>query len=542
MTSNRASTTVIRGTAIVGGLTLLSRMLGMFRDLLFASLFGASAIADAFFVAFRIPNILRSFVAEGALTSAFVPVFSTDLRKNDEQAQQTLESVTSLLCCITAVLTILGVALAPFWVTLFAPGFARDSEQQQMCVWLLRIMMPYIMFVSLVAMLNGALNTLKVFGAAAMAQVVMNIVLIAGAGIAFFTSDSERAFTIAIAVIIGGLMQVLVQIPALKRGGFQFRFSTKLITSSTREILWLMAPAIVGAAIYQLSMLANTILASLLETGSVSWLFYADRLAQLPIGIFSVALASVLLPTLSNAMASDNTEEFRSNFINALRYTSFVIIPTAFGLAALAPALVSVLFERGAFGATSTAKTALAVQMLCIGLWGVSCHSMTVRAFIARKDTRTPTIFGALTLILSICCALLFMGPISVIPDQPITVVIHALQSGPLSIFPSTSLGHAGLALATGLATTISFLALALALSQRIPELDWLPFLRCSARSLIAGSVMYAVVIQVIATLSPAMQLIVGIPCGALTYSILSFLTKSSELQETFALLVRKTR
>lgn len=539
MSTESSSKTLIRGASIVSSLTILSRILGLIRDLIFASLFGASFIADAFFVAFRIPNILRSFVAEGALTSAFVPVFASEIEKDREGAQNTLTTVTSLLLLTTLSLALLGVIFSEELVSLFAPGFYADRQRADLCATLLRIMMPYVVFVSLVAMLNGALNTVKIFGAAAFAQVAMNLTLIIGGIIAYTFPDDSRAHLIATAVIVGGMAQIIVQLPALKKAGFVLRVSTKLITPASKEILRLIAPALIGAAVYQITMIINTVLASLLRTGSVSWLFYADRLAQLPIGIFSIALASVLLPTLSNAAAQENSEDFARNYINSLRYTSFIIIPTAFGLFLLAHPLITLIFQRGAFSADSTLNTSLALQMLALGIWGISCHSMSVRTLIAKKDTVTPTIIGAISLLIGLISALILMGPPVEISSITSTGVRQA-QNMLGTVIPLQNLGHAGLALSSTLASCVSFLLLTVIISRRIKGIDWKLFITATIKALLAGAFMAGgLVVFIELTDSALAQLLLGIPLGIVLYGLFSFLLKNNEMQETFQLLTR---
>jgi len=250
VTTDNHSRTIVRGTGVVSALTLLSRLLGFVRDVLVARLFGASYIADAFFVAFRIPNLLRSFVAEGALTSAFVPVFSQELRAGHERAQAALSAVGTLLFIATALISFLGIIGAELIVELFAPGFGADPAKLDLCVLLTQIMLPFIICVSFVAMLNGALNSARIFGAAAWAQVWMNVALIGGALFAGYYAERNAAIILAISVIIGGIIQVVVQLPALRRAGFHLYPTRAIATAPVKEVLRLMVPATIGAAVY----------------------------------------------------------------------------------------------------------------------------------------------------------------------------------------------------------------------------------------------------------------------------------------------------
>ncbi|MCO6430340.1 MAG: murein biosynthesis integral membrane protein MurJ [Deltaproteobacteria bacterium] len=486
------SGSLLRGTSVVASLTLLSRVFGFVRDLLLARIFGAGSLSDCFFVAFRIPNLLRSFVAEGALTSAFVPVFSDSLSQGRSQAQSTLAVVTGFILFITCALSIAGIVFADFIVGIMAPGFLRDPQVFSLCVLLTRLMLPYIIFVSLVAMLNAALNTVQIFGAAAFAQVVMNLVLIAGALIAAAFTGAAAVKILAYSVVVGGAVQVLVQLPALSRSGFTLRPSFSLRNSAIRQLTVLMAPALVGASVYQLSQFLNTLFASILGMGSVSWLFYADRLSQLPIGIFSIALASVLLPALSTARAAGDDTKFSSSLINSLRYTSFFIIPVAAVLFIFAEPFIAWMFERGAFTSDDTAMTALAVQGFAIGAWGISCHSMISRAFIAGKDTVTPTVVGIFTLILNVFFALLFMGRLQSVESSALSQFAAALQAPLLQVFPSFNLQHAGLALASSLSSTISFLLMLAIFKRRSNQVQFGAFTSASVRAAAAVAIAIA--------------------------------------------------
>lgn len=446
---------ILRGTSVVAVTTLLSRLLGFIRDLLVAALFGASQYADAFFVAFRIPNLLRSFVAEGALTSAFVPIFS-DANKNGKQAaQNTFELVLTFLLVVTIILSILGIYFAGDIVSMLAPGFQSNPEKYSLAVLLTQLMFPYVIFISVVALVNGALNTLHIFGAGAWAQVVMNLVLIFGAIPCFFVSPMLGTILLAISVLFGGFFQILFQVPALNKGGLKFGLQKNIFSREIGDLLKLMLPAIIGASIYQISIFMSTLLASLLPEGSVSWLFYADRVAQFPLGIFSIALSSVLLPLLANDQAADNKESFARNLGNSLRYTSFVIMPFSALLLALAEPIVALLFERGAFSAESSRQTALALQALALGLWATSCHSMLVKAFIARKDTVTPTVVGAVSLVVGLLAGLILMGP--VVNSGSVSAFILSLQH-----FFTEALGyefnlrHVGLALSSSISAWMS--------------------------------------------------------------------------------------
>lgn len=534
---------LLRGTAIVSVLTLLSRLLGFCRDLLVARLLGASLFADAFFVAFRIPNLLRSFVAEGALTSAFTPVFSSALTKGKDEARETVRRIIGFLLLITLALTGLLVVCAPAIIDLIAPGFRGDGSKFELCVKLTRMMAPYIACVSLIALINAALNALNIFGASAWAQVVMNIVLIFGAFVATPFDLTTATVVLAVSVLIGGVVQVLFQVPACRRSGLSLKPSARLFSRDVRDVVKLMIPATLGASVYQITIFMSTILASLLPSGSVSWLFYADRVAQFPIGVFSVALASVLLPALSNASAKSDDSSFTRNLSNSLRYTSFCVIPMSVGIAVLAVPITKLLFERGAFDQVSSLKTAIALQALCFGLWASSCYSMLARAFIARKDTLTPSLIGLVSLMINLVASLSLMGTLKVGSDAGfISNALGAIQMGMTRVFSvSLSLGHVGLAAASSIAALAS-LALALLLFRfKLGVFPWSDFISATWRSLAASLCMAMVVKLVIGTVqSPLWVCVFSVFLGAITFIVASFLVNSRELKE--ALLVTRAK
>jgi putative peptidoglycan lipid II flippase len=444
---------------------------------------------------------------------------------------------------ITIPMSLLGVIYAPEVIRVIAPGFASDSEKLELCVLLTRIMMPYIACVSVIAMINSALNALAIFGASAWAQVVMNLVLIAGA-LAALPFDPRTTTTIlAVSVLIGGAIQILAQLPAVRRGGLSLRPSLELGHRDIREVLRLMIPATIGASVYQITIFLATLLASLLAEGSVSWLFYADRIAQFPLGIFSIALASVLLPALANASAADDHDTFRGGLSNSLRYTSFIILPMASGIWALALPLTELLFERGAFSHHSSLMTAQALQALAFGLWATSCHSMVVRAFIARKDTITPTLIGVGSLVINVATALLLMGPIEPHGDLLSESVAHT-QSALYSLIPwRSSLGHVGLAAASSVAAFCSLVVVLALFTVRIGNFPWRDFLTSTARSALASLVMACTVSWIAARgFSAATAVLAGLAVAVPVYILVCAVLLSPELRETAQVILRLSK
>ena len=536
---------LLRGTAIVSLVTLLSRVLGFVRDLLVANLLGASLYADAFFVAFRIPNLLRSFVAEGALTSAFTPVFSTSLTQGVSSARETMKRVLGFLLLVTTAITGAMIICAPTVVRYIAPGFQGEEGKFALCVELTRIMAPYIVCISIIAMLNAALNALNIFGTSAWAQVIMNVVLIIGALVALPLDMPSAVIALSVSVLLGGLIQVITQIPACHRSGLSLKPSWRILSRDVSDVVRLMIPATIGASIYQITIFIGTILASLLPSGSVSWLFYADRVAQFPIGIFSVALASVLLPALSNASARADEVAFSGNISNSLRFTSFCVIPMASGIWALALPITKMLFERGAFDHESSINTARALQALCFGLWAASCHSMLVRAFIARRDTLTPSIIGAGSLVVYLITSLICMGPLELHDGAGfISHFIVSMQHNLISLIPlSAKMGHVGLALASSISACFSLMLVILLFGLKVARFPWSVFISSTLRSLIASIFM---VLAIQSTLhlwsSPLVACTVGILLGVASFTIVSHLLKSKELGDLTATLSSKLR
>lgn len=544
MASTNARTSLLRGTSIVASLTLLSRLLGFVRELFVAKLLGATPIADAFFVAFRIPNLLRSFVAEGALTSAFVPVFTTSLKDGLDTAKTTLREVTGFLVLVTSLLSAIGILFAPEIVETMAPGFRDDPEQLKLCIELTRIMIPYIACVSIIAMVSSALNAVQIFGTAAWAQVWMNIVLIAGAYAAFFFAAGHQAYVLAWSVLIGGVTQLATQLPRLRRAGFSIMRPIFRFGSSTRELVWLMLPAIIGGSIYQVSIFTATVLASLIESGAVSWLSYADRIAQLPIGVFSIALASVLLPSLARAHSSDDAGSFQKSLSDSLRFTSFLILPLAGGIFALSLPITKLLFEHGAFTARDAYQTSLALQALALGLWASSCHSMLVRSFIARKDTVTPTLVGLLSFVANILIALSVMGIPETKQSGPLASTLLGLQETLLRFVPfSYHLGHAGIALATSLASYVALFTLAAIATTTKSFNFWTPFLKSSWKSMLATVGMVVVVRYSTSGIGgPLTQFLVGTAVGIVVFFAGLLVLRSTELKESLTVLGRIRR
>jgi putative peptidoglycan lipid II flippase len=472
-----------------------------------------------------------------------VPVFSSALARSQEEARIAFKKVAGFVLYLTISLTLLGIAFTPQILSVIAPGFSESPEKLALTIQLTRMMLPYIICVSIIAMLNSALNTLKVFGASAWAQVIMNLVLIVGALCALPFDLQTATVVLAISVVIGGIIQVIAQIPACRKVGLPTAASRDPRSPHVKEVVRLMIPATLGASVYQLNIFISTLLASLLAEGSISWLFYADRVAQFPVGIFTIALASVLLPMLANASANADGDKFRAGLSDSLRFTTFAMLPMAGGIWALAIPLTTLLFERGAFSHNSTLMTAAAIQAMALGLWATSCYSMVMRAFIAKKDTVTPTLIGICSLITYLISALALMGPIVASSDS-LTASIIAIQSLVVSFLPPIiPQAHVGLALASSIGALVS-LALAITLyTVKIGSFPWRPFLGSLARSIVATLVMItAVRVFTPFNASPLVTCVVGVSLGVASYLVAIFALRSHELRDAMAVIRRKLK
>jgi putative peptidoglycan lipid II flippase len=427
---------LLKNTAIVGSMTLVSRVLGLVRDVVLARWFGANAAMDAFFVAFKIPNFLRRLFAEGAFSQAFVPIIS-EYREQRTHAsvQQLVNKVGGTMLGILSMLSIIGVLASPVLVTIFAPGFLlADSEQFGLAAHMLRMTFPYILFISLVAFAAGILNTYGRFAAASFVSVWLNVVLI-GAAILVSPYLAQPELALAAGVFAAGLVQVLFLLPSLKRIGLVPKPSWGWQDTGVRRIMKLMLPGIVGSSVAQINLLFDTLIASFLVAGSVSWLYYSDRLVEFPLGVFAIALSTVILPSLSRSHANDSAEEFSHTVDWGLRMVLLIGIPSAAGLLVLARPMLATLFNYGDFDAADVDMSGLSLMAYAVGLPAFMLVKVLAPAFYSRKDTTTPVRIAVVALFTNMTLNLLFVIPM-VMLDIP----------GP----------HAGLALATSAAAWVN--------------------------------------------------------------------------------------
>ena len=463
---NEEAGKLTRAAATVGVFTLLSRVTGLLRDVVIGFLFGAQGAADAYFVAFRIPNLLRRLTAEGALTVSFVPVFTNYMSKEGKaEAVKVTQIVFSFVTIFLGLITFLGVIFAGPLTRFFAPGFLQEPEKFQLAVSLTRWMFPYIFFVSLVALAMGILNSLRHFMAPAMSPVLFNLCNIASA-ILFYRLLPEPILGLAFGVLIGGAAQLLFQVPYLLKHGIHLRFNFNFKHPGLGRLLYLMGPAAFGAAVYQINVLVSTMLASFLPSGSVSYLYYADRFLEFPVGIFAIALGTAALPSFSMLVVTGNITELRATLAYALRIVNFICLPATAGLAVLAIPLFAVFFQRGAFDIDATMNSARALVFFSLGLWSISGTKLVAPVFYAMEDTKTPVLVGIIAFLINFAASLALMGNINAEANSA-GFISQAVASATAHI-GLIELGHGGLALATSLSSLCNFFILVFVLNRRL--------------------------------------------------------------------------
>ena len=397
-----SGTGLARKTSIVGGMTLISRILGLLRDVVFARYFGAGLLMDAFLVANRIPNMLRRFFAEGAFSAGFVPVMARYREKHEhEDAREFIDSVSGTFGVILFVVTLVGVVAAPILVLIVAPGFVGEGGDLDLAAVMLRFTFPYLFFVSLTAFAGGILNTYGRFGVPALTPVLLNIVLIAAA-VWLSPRLEQPIMALAYAVLIAGVFQLLFQLPFLANIHALPRPKWAPKHEGVKRAFKLMVPAIFGSSAAQINVLLGGIIASLLPVGSISYLYFSDRLMEFPLGIFGIALGTVTLPYLSRLWANNDKTAFSQTLDWSLRLALLIAVPAAIGLFVLAEPLVTALFYGGVFDENAVRMTALALKAYALGLVGFSFVKILAPAYFAREDTKTPVRIAVLALIVNL--------------------------------------------------------------------------------------------------------------------------------------------
>jgi putative peptidoglycan lipid II flippase len=451
---------VVGALGSIGGATLASRVLGFVRDAVVAQVFGAGPITDAFFVAFRIPNILRRLLAEGALSTAVIPVF-TDYAMTRPRAEllRMLRATLGAALIVLGITSLVGLLIAPWLLTIIAPGFAADPEQFSLAARLTRIMFPYLLLVGLSAFAMGVLNSQGRFFAAALGPAMLNLGMIA-AVLALAHHVDPPVLSLAFGVLLGGVGQLLVQVPDLRRTGLLVAPSRDLRHPALIRIARLLLPAVFGLAAVQVMVFVNTLLASLLPVGSISFLYYADRVMEFPLGIFGIALASASLPAMARLAAARDTAGVAGTLNFALRLAVFVSVPATVGLVLLSTPITRVLFQRGRFGPEDTAATAIALIWYAVGLVGFAGARIAAQAFYAVARPGIAVRLGALAIAVNLIAAVALMRP----------------------------MGHAGLALASSIGAYVNLFGLLWAARRDFGPLGGRALARSALRTLAASA------------------------------------------------------
>ena len=461
---------VTRAAGIVGVATLLSRILGYVRDMVLATFFGAGMFADAFIAAFRIPNLLRRLFGEGSLSIAFVPVFTETMINGDpDDGHRLAASALKLLLVVLSLVTLIGIIASPMIVHIIAPGFAREPGKMALTITLTRLMFPYLIMIGAVALCMGILNVLGHFTAPAIAPVLLNLSMIGAVFGVSRLSDSQtvRVLGLAGGVLMGGILQLALQLPFLVRHGIRFWKRSGLWHPAMKKVGILLLPTIFGAAVYQINILVGTLLASLLAEGSVSYLYYADRLVQFPLGIFGQATATAVLPSLSRQAAGGDYAALGDTFSHAMSLVLFITIPAMVGLILLREPIVTLLFQRGAFDQQTMRLTSVALLYYALGLWAFSAVRIVVATFYAMQDTRTPVITAVISIAVNLILGMCLMKP----------------------------LRHGGLALATSLASMVNLALMVYLLRKKLGLIRWRPILTSCLKTIFASAMMAFVVL-----------------------------------------------
>ncbi len=394
-----------RAFATVGGLTMVSRLLGFVRDILIAAALGSGVVADAFFVAFRFPNLFRRLFGEGAFNAAFVPLFARRLEGEGEgQAHRFAEEAMSVLATTLIAFSIVMMAAMPWLMLILAPGFSEDPAKYDLAVLLSQVTFPYLLCMSLVALLSGVLNSLNRFWAAAAAPILLNVILIAAISLAIWLGFAQRfgaGIILAIGVTVAGVAQLLMLWFAVRRAGLKLSFRWPRYTPGVKRLVELGIPGVLAGGITQINIVVGTIIASL-QAGAVSYLYYADRLYQLPLGIVGVAIGVVLLPDLARKLRAGDRESAMDSQNRSLEFALLLTLPAAVALTIAAEPIVRVLFERGAFTAADTNATSLALSAFAIGLPAFVLIKVFQPAYFAREDTKTPMRFAAVNMVVNV--------------------------------------------------------------------------------------------------------------------------------------------
>jgi len=516
---------VAKAAGVVGAATLASRLMGYFRDMVMSWAFGTGMAADAFYVAYRIPNLLRELLAEGSMSAAFIPVFTETLTKESkESARHLANAVFARLLVILVVLTGLGIIFAPYVVKAIAWGWAYKAEHDKyvLGVTLTRMMFPYLLFIGMAALAMGMLNSLRAFLTPALSPVMLNVMQISAVVLSvYFLADPIQG--VAVGVVLGGLCQFLIQVPGLKRQGMMLRPQFSPSHPGVLKIARLAGPVFFSSSVNQFNIFIGTIFASFLATGSITYLFYGMRFIHFPLGIFGIAIATAVLPTMSAQAARQEHEEFRETLSLGIRLVFFIMFPAMAGLIMLRVPIVNLMLEHGQFDRISTQGVSAALLYYAVGLWAMAGVRIVSQAFYALQDTKTPVKIAVLAVLTNIVLSAAFVA--------------------------WTRLDHGGLALATSLAATLNITLLTIKLRKKIGRMDGrrilISLLKIIPASVAMGGIGWWVSNQPVwdktgNTLLKAELLVGGMAASMLFYITVMWVLRSEELRFMTRLVRRK--
>lgn len=453
---------VTKAAALMSVATFISRILGYVKDMILAVFFGATGLSDTFFVAFRIPNLLRELFAEGSMSSAFIPVLTeSQTRQGLEEAKRLVRVMFTFILFFVGLICVAGIILAPAIVAILAPGFLNMPEKFSLTTLLTRMMFPFLLFISLAALAMGSLNARRIFFIPALAPAMLNVVIISSV-LLLAPTMKQPIISVAIGVALGGLIQFVFQLPSFFKNGYSLRPEYDFRHPGLKKISILILPATMGMAVAQINIFISTILASYLSEGSITYLYYSMRLIQFPIGIFGVAMGMAALPTLSEHAVKGEFDKLRDDFSFVLRILFFMTIPAMVGLIALREPIVNILFQRGKFDYVATTGTTEALLFYSLGIWAIVAVRIVTVSFYSMQDTKTPVKSAIIALITNIILSLVFMGPLK----------------------------HSGLALANTIASAVNFTVLFFLLRARLGRLGGRNIVRSFIKIFIASSVM----------------------------------------------------
>jgi putative peptidoglycan lipid II flippase len=502
---------IVKATGFISLATFLSRILGYIKDMILAKYFGATGLSDVFFVAFRIPNLLRELFAEGSMSSAVIPVLKeSQIKKGEDEAREIAKSLFTAIILIVGGITLLGIIFSPFIVKIIAPGFISNPQKFELTVLLTKIMFPFLLFISLASLTMGVLNTNNIFFIPALAPCFLNIsviLLVVGFSSFFF----NPIISVAVGVTLGGILQWLIQTPAYYKAGYRFGFAR--FHPALKKIAILVIPTTLSLTVNQINIFVSTIIASFLSEGSVTYLYYSMRLIQLPIGIFGVAVGMAVLPALSQHVAEGKIDLLKEDFSFSIRLLFFLVIPSMFGLIMLKEPVVNTLFQRGAFDLNATLNTAQALLFYSFGIWATVGSRTITATFYSFQDTKTPVICATAGMFTNVTVSLLLMNLMK----------------------------HNGIALAYSSAATVQFILLSIFLTRKIPEISFRP-IAISAIKNIFGSLIAVGVAKIICSIEPSLwrrsdamllkfaYLGTAISVAVFLYLVIAYIMKNEEL------------